>query len=964
MTSSVKLFADEQIILFLRNLQTVNFFVQNLQTGEVEHDRSIHRTDKDNLIGLQLAQKGEIKKQTQWLVRHFQVEIPEDVRQSIQEEDKRICPDKLKQATFIEIGLAAKVKLDKGVLIPLKYRVPIYNYLPTEHNHDKFSYLVNSNFLIDPARKDLLQKRWNYFLFEQIGYLQFEWFREMHTDERFRFDFTDLIVRYASNTNDPFNASINRGVDKAIQEVAFVPVLPNEEKSQSDDAWLRRTTETIVDKTHLSDYEEERQTVRMAFEKPFEIADPAIKNIGRLISFGANAFDHHKLANVIRTTGHFRQPETNARLVNFLHDRIAALADHDCAEWNNELLHTPFLLTMDTSMLEPREVYLEGLTEQLPFTADLPILHPEVNRLTVKERKEVENWLIKLKAAYPKPLDIIRKTVFGFVQKDEITIENTIPVLRYVFSQRALLDESDYKVFAGLKIRTQKNSLLLPRHCHLADYYEPGLPLEQVLEEDIFVHEHYPEDENTVPDWNRFFVHLGVKQEMEILEYEGYHKAGDLRKKGFGDYIDYLLDEELPPINRNANHGIHHFVSVDFYKYLTNPTFARSFWQILLEQKWQNFRTAARKCQFYHSAGKVPAPTYFQYFVSRHPSFPATDGLCYPTEEIYSKSLEPIIKNLLPVSYFEMTLDQEEIFGLRSDLAAEDCLELLEKLTAEDSGSIDITHFESIYKYIASLRFSETEQLMFRKWAETHTLPSTDGGLRPIPQLYYLDIPQHARKSNTAYTIWLPSDATVALEVAGVFGISVIIETDLVLEEGHCSPDCALREFITSKLSWLAIIKAFRAQRAWQEVRQEMQEQIDSIKMLKSNELKLVYWSGDELVYEKKVWSWTIDETLYYVEPHEDNLTRVALIESLARILSMEDSLKEINIMFSLDNDQLQIWAENEGFEVPKVKKRSASILRSPPQGQFLKEAQNIRTTYILTIQHSVGKGKNTYFNI
>ena len=523
-------FKNEQILLFLRSVSNLELQYKDPNSGLMISYRKIVRY-KDNYIhALERHENNVLKESSRWHVTTFQLPVPEHIRHSVVGLDKRQCPEKLKNAEEIDLSLAAKIANDNSI-IPLKSPV-IFSYLPTLKKYDNLHFYANSNFLLNEARTELLNVQWNEFLFEQIGYYQFEWFKEMTTDERFKFEFVGLLSQYTEGAKG-FNGHLNKGVKRAQMEIAFVPVVESNE--------LKKAPNTIVDKTGICTEMTEYQLVKEEFEQPYEIADPKIKDINNLLKVGAHEFNRQNLRDAIIRGKRFSTPDDNSRLLDFFHKHISSISNsNERNEWHNVLRETPFLLDQDNVLREPPALYFPEEKPELPIDLPMAFLHEIIYQNKVKQNPALELWLRNLGTVSPQPIEIIRNGLFPMIEHGQINNHNVIPITRYIFSHQNKLIETDYQKLSKLPLLTKGNSLREAMICYLADEYQPTLNLESHIRDDIYVSLEYLSEYENVESWRLFWLRLKVRQDMELELHEIWYNFQAMREQHYGDYLNFL----------------------------------------------------------------------------------------------------------------------------------------------------------------------------------------------------------------------------------------------------------------------------------------------------------------------------------------------------------------------------------------------------------------------------------------
>ena len=807
------IFANYKTILFLRHTSSLELFYE--YTNGIQSVRRLSRKIEDDIYHLETADKDKATSFTRWKIDKFKFDVPDEVRQSVKELDQKVCPDKLKEATSLELFFAAKLREDNTVIPLMDKESYIFSYLPTQAQHD-FPFVVNGNFLLNPARTKVLENRWNEFLFEQIGYFQFEWFKGMAKDEKFKYEFARLIKKYADSAKG-LNGALNKGVKKAQLSIAFIPVIESSE--------LKKSPETIVDKTQISTAHQETDFVKTSFNKniSYEIADPQIKKINELIRVGANEFNIETLKDTIRQTNKFKTPETNAKLIDFFHKRINEIEGAEKSDWNKVLKDTTFVLDKEKNLKEPKELYFPQEI-QLPFKLEMAFVHEFVFNQSIAPNEALQKWMTRLGLAVPNPIEIIRRGIYQLLEEEKVTQDNVIAITQYIYNNQTGLIKKDYE-FLGKKlpIMTNENQLKQAGVCHLSSNYHPKLPLEEYLsEEDIFVNSVYLSEstaelnvlesdevteENTlafqeINGWKRFFSRLGVKQEMELdLNENSWNLTKQESKNHFRDFTNYLnTNKYLPKYNSNNSHSIFTWLKPHYIEHtLNNHEFAIAYWQILLEpKKWRELQSKSKRSKFSHSGGQVKIPSNFNFIVETNPHFPATDENCYPTIELYSHSLKDIVEDWSPVAYFDISPDKEAFLNIKSTLSIEDCLEILTLM--ETTNEPNKEKISKIYSYLIDNRISKEQLTASPLFSDTFKLLAVNNSFQPKANLIYLNLPRFAEKVDSAHFLYtgLPEDKATLF--CDLMDISTIQLDDLVLVKEQYKEEAYFSE------KWLTLL--------------------------------------------------------------------------------------------------------------------------------------------------------------
>ncbi|MBR5831033.1 MAG: hypothetical protein IKY79_00285 [Bacteroidales bacterium] len=225
-----KILSNPLFLLFLKNVDSVRY----------QHDYNdfvVSKKTSDNIV--HITQNGEII--SSWTTFDFVVEIPQDIRDAMQND--RNVPQKMKEAKKTQISFAALItdgqikQLDNSVL---------YAYLPTSVNDFKFNFIVNADFLLAANREQLHTKKiWNQFLFQQIGKLLIDWGKSVsaHIPTYLKV-FPTIKLPEEEAGHLALSSYFNSSYKSALESEAFILNHKGE---------LAKQDEIIIDKTGLAE---------------------------------------------------------------------------------------------------------------------------------------------------------------------------------------------------------------------------------------------------------------------------------------------------------------------------------------------------------------------------------------------------------------------------------------------------------------------------------------------------------------------------------------------------------------------------------------------------------------------------------------------------------------------------------------------------------------------------------------
>lgn len=891
------LFKKAQIILFLRH-------IRNMRIEKDGKIRTINRTSEQHIHTITDARGYTFR----WITKQFRIAIPKETKQQLRTLSDTELPPKLKNAPYIDLGFAAEYS-KKNELIAHQMTT-LFSYLPLDESR-ALPFFVNCNFLLDSARgKFLLKNEWNKFLFEQIGYYQFEWFRELAQEAHFRLSVTDLIVKYADNTTDYYNKAINIGVKKAQNGVPFIAVV--------EDSSLKKISETIVDKTGLGEQTGEYAIIKESFSaqepETLYIADPKLKSIQKIVDAGAHNFDRNKLTSALRAKNKFTVPADNLKLIQFFFQKISGLnGGPEANEWNKVLHETPFLLTDTNTLREPSRLYFPEEKPSLPMEIPMELLHTKVYESGIKEVPALKNWLQGIGVAPTTPLAIIRRGILPMIESGSIPQQYIIPVTRFIFQHRNALEENDRPKLSKIPVLVQHQSgipqLLAAEKCYLSDRYEPILPIEQYLTECIFVSYDYVEKEEDLPSWKRFWKSLKVREE---IGFDFDERTFDLNDGAVMEkakpYWEWLQNNGyLPDYSPNGAKRLLTNLNQKYLEYADNYDFSVKFWEMLVQRQWAEFKRCSNRAYFQHTNGRSQIPSYLVWMVRTQPCFPATDGQCYRTEEVFSGALERLVKDWKPVAQIELTKNQAEALGVRTSLSCDDCIALLQYVAKENKG--DRERLTALYQYMFQNEYSLGEDTAVISWM------AMDGVFRPAAELAYFDAPQFAQKSDSADFIFLELKPEDARRFCKNWGIKVVGIDDFQIKPVDVEESSFL-EILKSKLPFLASVTSHHYNIDRTEAEINLGNLLNQFEIKASQSLHVSIELNGKTIFEKNVQAWKQGNVLYHLAKWNTPLVRYELVELLVQILEWPTAKAQtLDLLLQLERQEINHWLEDNGYK-------------------------------------------------
>lgn len=375
-------FHDDRVILFLREVNKINFLMWNEEPITLE-------VKKDD-----------------WIVENeSKVTVHEDIQKElnieITERKNKKIPVKYLDITETEIGFAFKCENN---FIQNLSDATVHSYLPTKLNLG-FGFIINSNFIPDGSRTSLHDLEWNRYLFKESGLYFLNKLSQL-IEKGFDVssvmgilpDFKELINR---NEQDKVRLSyVNKfleGLKFSIDEVAF---LPTNSKS------LCKLSQIVFDETGVSsiltkneflefnypseegDYPQQDNELEtcekyVLSDELTEDAKICIKKMMKYFKIG-QFFKKTDLLNNISSENYnnwlFSEVENSFSLVKLCYER----------EYHEILKEKTIFLTSLNSLWTPGRIY-KSLEDNVPLF-ESEIIHPEL-----LEKLKSENIIIDFK---------------------------------------------------------------------------------------------------------------------------------------------------------------------------------------------------------------------------------------------------------------------------------------------------------------------------------------------------------------------------------------------------------------------------------------------------------------------------------------------------------------------------------------------------------------------------------------
>lgn len=491
------LFSEPRFILFLRHIKTIE--VQGLNK-----DVKIQKVTKNDRYEL-LSNNVPVN---EWVIDDFEFLVTQETRDSMAND--KIVPEKLKEIQKSKLSLACQIKDGKIISISPE-KSYLFTYLPTSVNDYKFPFLVNADFLTTANRQSIhIKNIWNLYLFEQIGYLCFKWISQIAQNEELKNSIPNLIPARFNDSTELIHQYFNKGFDKAVHEIAFLP---------TSKGTLCKVADAIADLTGISEIIGNDLFIKVISPNK-QLINNSLERTTKLLALKGVAFFGKVELKKLFVSNSFQQvlsPQLLLEVLKFLQEK----------EYNFTDIGLLFCEKNDKDLYLPSSIYFQTSQEDknlLSFKI-VRFLHPTINNFAENNTK-FKTWLLSLGVRVFEAANFIRQELLG--QYTEINkvlniIQTNTDFWHFIFKYRNLLLESEIKNLpAFYVIDKTKKTCLGVSECYLSDYYkEKGEPSTESIFKELglegyFLMTDYCSEHNNLREWRKFFNTVGLKKSENI----------------------------------------------------------------------------------------------------------------------------------------------------------------------------------------------------------------------------------------------------------------------------------------------------------------------------------------------------------------------------------------------------------------------------------------------------------------
>ena len=493
-------FARPTFLLFLRAVRTVrlegrvNSLVLRRQEGASPNETELWAG----------------KEREKFWRQDFTVTVPEATREMAEAE--KHMPPSLKRARTITITLAAPLTAEGPLPIAAEDSI-LYCYLPTTDSSYQLPALVNADFLTDPSREQVLpEKEWNNFIFEELGKLWPNWLASLLKKRpEWVGSVYQLLPRL--HTGLKLNANqqhFNTGFKASLAGDAFI---------QTARGTLVKTSEAVLDVAGLAGVLPGLYTKSLQGEKQ------------QVAAAATNALVKHsemlELTKITQTDviAALNQPQTASGYSPAAAvDLLMHLQSSNDTEFLAELKTCTWLFDQHGKPLAPNAAGQFGVVDEepdadMPYYASLRYLHAVLQR-ALRNNQTLREWF---EAQFPALTALTRARAIEVLGArlggGQVTPEEAPSVANYLYKLHVageLKLAGTESVLSKLPVRTKAGPWLPIGQTYIADFYQPGYPLESLAAElgqdkFSFVAKDYC-TEAEARAWGEFWGKMGAKR--------------------------------------------------------------------------------------------------------------------------------------------------------------------------------------------------------------------------------------------------------------------------------------------------------------------------------------------------------------------------------------------------------------------------------------------------------------------
>jgi hypothetical protein len=908
------------MFLFLKNISEINFEINSPYQVE------INRSKAGNV---ELKINDEVA--ARWLVNTIILDVPPELISALEHE--RNIPEKLLTAKNMELTLAAKIGED-GVAELKKSENLLYSYLPTDETKYQFPVLVNTSFLTNANREHLhTDSKWNQWLFKNVAIEMFKWISILVVGQ-LKLQAYKLIPRKV--LDDELGRHFNIGVNEAINTIEFV-ITKNDQ--------LVKVADTIIDFTYLSEKtfvgEKEIKKVLSDFDSTgVNSSKSFMKNSGfghAIKSLGADSFEWKDLPKLLNSKHFFNSHSINNNIELIKHLKSLSLNDSIGGVSNETLRNLPFIFDHKNRLNIPTEIYFPTADDNNWDDPDseLAFLHIDIQKW-ISSNPDIRAWI--------EQLGVIEKTDISFITKtlipnseSYIDRENAIQAIRDLFNlyKKDELNSNLLAQLSGLKLLTNKGSLVAAKNCILSNSYSPRLEIETVLGVDAFVSKTYMDDSIDKDEWKRFFKLLKVSDGISLVTHEERSHKTALVADGFRD--EYFTEDDkkfTPYLSTFMSDEYKSLTALRFiHQTINNHPFSKLYWEDVINNH-SPLDLSSPATAFWGNSGRLGQTTgnrvenYTPWVVKNLCVIPVATKECKRSSEtlLNTDEIKDLAGEYLPVfDGVELSDDWRSFFKFRSELKLADYLELLSEISTDvtenkEVKKVNINRIQSIYKQLMdlSVNWGQGELKIISDWSNSGFLLNTKNQFSNCTSTkYFIDGNDGIFQDQFEFLNLSAENKqhTNIVKFLNAFKVTTLQQSDFKLKFYKSEAGLELIARLKSTLPFFKV---------WIESENNDPKTLTSLTMLEERVTELDIYEAEtlQITYESLDFSKNVNvhfdsNKLFVTKPWESNKVLLQLPSMLCRYLNLIGHDKKLNFLLCSTACEIKEYFEQERIDFP-----------------------------------------------
>ena len=931
-----KLLRDKEFLLFLN--------AKHVSVSLFDNSRLITRISR--------AKKGEVVElavngtvQSRWMMHSESVTVTGEVREYISQNISSV-PEKLREANQIEVTFSAKVG-DDGKVVPLENSV-VYTYLPTSYGSLGVPYLINANFLTDAGRQQLQKdSEWNKLIFREAPRLFLKWVSTISHEHP---EYYKILPKKHARLFDELSGVFFDSLSDAIRAIAFLPSVRVSSKTVLvSDAYIDR-----IGLTKVFGAEKILSCANKLFDRKYN-AEGEVPDVDSSIlsDYGVKIFSARELLQLL-IDGRLLTDitvEDNFKLISFLRKQITSEEEIEC------LRHVAFLLDDTNNLCVAQDLSLPSdFKSQNASAKDVRTLNESLYE-KLKGTEELR-WL---RANF----GIKEMSNFGFVEyilahPDYVTIDNAISVGRFVFQawkKENFLGRSDVaESFKKVLFLTNAGELKPIVNLYLGSKYRPQHDIETVAPDlDLFISPEYPDDSDCIEDWSFFLKKCGASDSVGITQRILEAEPITDKRKDAEELKGYPILEEAAVAFYSKKHtktnyygfsnpimqkqiAVSYFTFIDpsgpvnraLEKYVLNIGLSKSFKRGEIEDKIfgkvSYWGTPMEDFLFNLVASNYK--TFIEYALVEKQLFPTVMGDSRPAKDVFINSGEitRLAGRYLPVLDISNTVHESwrRVLPFKVKLVLDDYLTLLDNVANDAENAKDNEgRVSSIYEALIYEGYSTNEKV--REWGKTHKILSRNNKYLLPSDLSYITI-DGFKCAVQAYGKVERHYQDQLVDLLRTFGVRIV---DKVTPEfSDCKESKQLKECLSSKLAYIALIKSYHNKFNYDESEKEIKQLIDGCTFYQCKKIELSYGDNEDKI-SRVTYADAEGKRFYYVGELGPSKMEL-LTKPLCKYLGLGNKEREfLVVLISKTCAELDEYFADKGYAeylLNKVKQVVASL--------------------------------------